>query len=384
MSRGEELPKAAILTWCYNGEINYGQIFQCYAMQRLVQRLGYVPKVIRYRKLNKKDGFLNKGKQGWFADLYELWYRLAKVEHKINIRIVRFIYFIRKNIHLSRQCYTKEQVERECKDCKALFCGSDQIWNPLVFDDIYFLNFGEADQKRIAYAPSGIWEENRQPEEFYERITKYIEGFNLITVREEESAKILEKYTQQKIAVVPDPTLLLTQKEWNDVAAIENTEEPYIFCYFLGRFRPYRALLKEIMRDYMVKKIYFTTPGQYEEENQLNQDDFFSSKDHIGPGEFLTMVQNAQAVCTDSYHGLIFSIIYEKQFYIFDRNTFHQHPGANMSRQESLLKKIGICSQRRISCKKDLKNIEPIDYTNVNLKNLWLDTKTLMECIKDR
>lgn len=384
LSRRKKISKAAILTWCYNGQINYGQIFQCYAMQRFVQKLGYAPKVLRYRKPDKVERFPGKKQQGWRADLYELWYRFVKVEHKINIRIIKFIWFIGKNISLSRQCYTKEQVERECKDCKVLFCGSDQIWNPIVFDDTYFLNFGQEEQKRIAYAPSGIWKENRQPEEFYERIKEYLERFDIITVREEESKEILRNYTEQTITVVVDPTLLLTQKEWNGVASVCRIKEPYIFCYFLGRIRPHRTLLTEIMKMHNVEKIYFTTPGYFEEENRLNQDEYFYSKEDVGPAEFLAMIRGAQAVCTDSYHGLIFSVIYQKQFYIFDRSTPYRHSGENLSRQESMLKKIGIEMQCRIRCKKDLKNIKKIDYASVDLEKCRLETKKLLEGINAR
>lgn len=375
--------KAAILTWCYNGEINYGQILQCYAMQKLVRRFGYEPKVIRYRKQEEKRYLIGSGKAERLDDWYELWYRLAKVEHKIDIRILRFIGFIKNNISLSKQCYTKEQVEEECKDCKVLFCGSDQIWNPLVFDDVFFLNFGSKTQKRVAFAPSGIWKENMQTEEFYEKIKEYIERFQVVSVREDESADIFKKYIKQKIQVVADPTLLLAKKEWNDVSSIQNIKEPYIFCYFLGRFRPYKTLLKKIMKSCHVNKIFFTTPGIYSEENELNRDEFFCAKNHAGPAEFLALIRDAQAVCTDSYHGLIFSVIYEKQFYIFERNTPYRHPGANMARQESVLRRVGIFSQRRIRCIRDLEKIEFIDYKKVDLEKLWLEAKKIMECVQN-
>lgn len=378
MNHGKK-PKAAIITWCYNGEINYGQILQCYAMCRLVQRLGYEPKVIRYRRPNEKEGVPQKNK--WFVDLYEIWYRLTKVEGKIDIRIGRFLYFIKKFIPLSEQCYEKEQVEKECQDCEALFCGSDQIWNPLVFDEVYFLDFGKADQKRISYAPSGIWETNRQPEGFYQKLRQYLNRFQFITVREEESVEILQKYLDRKVTVVPDPTLLLTEEEWNCVASQKKAKESYVFCYFLGRFRGYRLLLKEIMKKYHVKKAYYTTPGLYEKENDLNRSSFFIAKNQAGPGEFLALIRDAQAVCTDSFHGMIFSIIYKKQFYIFDRNAPYRHPGANISRQGSLLKKLGICGQRIIRCKKDLENIEEIEYSSVNLKKMLENTLLLMEDI---
>lgn len=377
--------RAAILTWCYQGEINYGQIFQCYAMQTVVKRLGFNPVVIRYRRRTTGESRWGNRTWGILTDLYELWYRLKKVEHKIDLRIIRFICFIKDNILLSKQCYTKEQVEKVCGGCDILFCGSDQIWNPLCFDDVYFLNFGTKQQKRIAYAPSGIWKDNGQPDEFYEEVGRYISRFNVVTVREKESKEILNKYTEQRIRDVVDPTLLLSQEEWNQAAAGVPEKEAYIFCYFLGRIRAHKLLLKKIMKDLGVKKVLFITVGEYAEENNLSAEEEFIPVNNAGPAEFITLVRYAQAICTDSFHGIAFSVIYQKQFYIFRRNTLHRHPGANMARQENLLLQLGIRENRVVTCGRDLAGMMPVNYQNVRTDRLWEEVKDMMEeCLHDR
>ena len=97
MKNRKKLPKAAILTWCYNnGPVNYGQILQCYAMQVMVQRMGYEVKVIRYRKRDSNELVYWENKPEFLTGLYELWYRLKKVEHKVDIRILKFVGFIKK------------------------------------------------------------------------------------------------------------------------------------------------------------------------------------------------------------------------------------------------------------------------------------------------
>ena len=378
MKNREKRPKAALVTWCYRGEANYGQVLQCYAMQRVIQLLGFDVAVIQYRKPDEKEYLYRRWKSKLLIGLYELWYRLVKVEHRADIRIIRFIQFIRKNIRLSRQCYTKEQVEKESENCSALFCGSDQIWNPLRYDDIYVLHFGALSQKRIAYAPSGVFVENTSTETVYKKIGRCLDSFDLVTVREKESIDILDKYTRKKIVDVVDPTLLVTRKEWDQIARGQLSKEPYVFCYFLGRFRGYKMLIKKIMREYKVNKILFVTSGFYKEENELNADTYFRSVKGVGPSEFLALIRDAQAVCTDSFHGIAFSIIYQKQFYMLGRNIPQKDFWASTWRQSNLLEKVGIGGQQTISCLKDLERWKKIDYSNIHLEMLWKEAEQIL------
>lgn len=384
MSDKNRQPKAAILTWCYNnGKTNYGQILQCYAMQITVQRLGYDTKVIRYRKRDKDDWPDENYKSQLTTDLYELWNRLEKVENQIDLRILRFIEFIRNNIHLSNQCYTKEQIEEECKDCEVLFCGSDQIWNPIWFDDVYALNFGNSLQKRIAYAPSGILVENEENKEIYKILGKCVDRFDIVTVREKESIEILEKYTKQKIEDVVDPTLLLSQEDWDQVASDIDINEDYIFCYFLGRIRMHKMLLKRIMKKYSVKKICFITSGDYEDEDRWNPGNYFYPIKDAGPAEFVSWIKGAKAVCTDSFHGMALSIVYQKQFYVVKRGSSNMHIVANLLRQKNLLRKVGIGEERIVTCVRELETIDPIDYEGIRSSQYWQDfvRETILERI---
>lgn len=374
MGDKKERSKAAILTWCYNnGKTNYGQILQCYAMQVMVQRLGYEAIVIRYRKRKADEQIYEKYQSSLVIDLYELWNRLGKVENQIDIRVLRFIEFIRSNIRLSKQCYTKKQIEEECRDCEVLFCGSDQIWNPIWFDDVYALNFGSPLQKRIAYAPSGVLIENEQSKEIYEKLSRCIERFDLVTVREKESIDILRKYTSKKIEDVVDPTLLLSQEDWDKVASDIAIKEPYIFCYSLGRIRMHKLLLKKIMKKHGAEKIFFLTSGSYGNENILEEGDCFYSIEDAGPAEFIAWIRGAKAICTDSFHGMALSIVYQKQFYVIKRDGSGKQLGANILRQKNLLKKTEIGEQRIITCVRELENINPINYTEIKSSQYWQD-----------
>lgn len=375
MDKGYVRGKAAVLTWCYdNGKTNYGQILQCYAMQEMVRRLGYDVKVIRYRKEARGRRRAGRESMLWLDDLHELIYRLKTVEGKVDVRIMRFIRFIGKHISMSEQCYTKEQVEAACRDCDVLFCGSDQIWNPLWFDDVYALNFGRDDQKRIAYAPSGVLAENEEAEKVYREIGGYLRRFDWVAVRERKSVDILKKYTDKQVTDTVDPTLLLSREEWDRVAAGRQTREPYIFCYSLGRLRPNKMLVKRVMAKHGARRVLFITSGHYERESQLEKGGCFIPFKTVGPSEFLALIRDAEAVCTDSFHGLTMSMVYQRQFYIFERNDPDISLWASMIRQENLLEKVGI-SGRIIRNVVDVETMEPVDYTKVRINEYWEKVK---------
>lgn len=380
MNKESEPRKAAIVTWCYdNGKTNYGQILQCYAMQTMVRRLGYETKVIRYRerRIDEKESLDEKSEE--YVNLYELCYRLEKMEARANVRIFRFVKFIKENICLSRQCYTKEDVERECEDVDILICGSDQIWNPLWFKDIHALNFGRPDQKRIAYAASGVFIESPENELIYRKLGKYLECFDLVTVREKVSIDILKKYTTKQITDVVDPTLLLSQDDWNQVAARRTMEEPYIFCYCLGKIRGHKILLKRIMKKYGVRKILCIAPEGQRHDGEVEDEGYFQYIRDAGPGEFLALIRDAKAVCTDSFHGVAMSIVYQKQFYIFRRAMQEIRYRANMERQDNLLEKLGIVEKRAILCINDIEASREVVYERIQIKRNQENIKNILE-----
>lgn len=364
----KEKGKAAILTWCYNnGKTNYGQILQCFAMQEVISQLGYDPVVVRYRRPDSDENVYGLPKSE--RDRYEYDYRIRVVEGKKDKRIERFMSFIRENIELSEQCYTKAEVEEVTADCEVLVCGSDQIWNPLWFDDIYALNFGSPGQRRIAYAPSGVLDESStQATLIYKEIAEYIERFEFVTLREKKGVEILKKYSNKIISDAIDPTMLVTQDRWDEVSALPVSTERYVFCYSLGRMRPHKILLRYFMKRYRADKVFFITSGHYDEEDELETDDVFKAVTDAGPAEFISLIKNAVAVCTDSFHGIAMSAIYRKQFYVICRNDPNISVWASMERQMNLLDKLGMKDGRIVRSIADAESMADINYKEITLK----------------
>lgn len=205
--------------------------------------------------------------------------------------------------------------------------GSDQVWNPNYYDDMYFnfLKFA-SNEKRIAYAPSiEISNLSISQEQMFK---KYLEGFDKISCREQVGADILSKITGKHIPVVLDPTLLFDASEWEKIECKPkfHNRNRYILLYFLGEItEDYRRYIEKISEEYGFIVINL---------NDINSP-YFS----CGPAEFVYILHNAQIVFTDSFHACVFSIIFKRHFMAFDR----QDGGESMAnRLDNLLNMLNI------------------------------------------
>lgn len=187
---------------------------------------------------------------------------------------------------------------------------------------IFQLSLERTPQKRIAFSASIGYEE--LPTEVLERYTKYWKQMRYISVREDSAADIIEKATGKRPDVFLDPTLLLTQNEWNEIVEKPKCRIPdkYILGLFLGN---------------MPQEIKTKYEQAYGMEFVILNDKSFPDYYVLGPSEFVWLIQNAELVLTDSFHCSVFSIIYHKQFWIFERDDTEL--GNMFTRLETLLKR---------------------------------------------
>lgn len=188
------------------------------------------------------------------------------------------------------------------------FCGSDQIWNPNMFKDaFYFAQFTSKD-KRISYAASfGVSNIPEEKKEFYK---KNLKEMKTISVREEAGAKIVKELTGRTAEVHVDPTMLLDKSEWIKISQCPkyNIKKKYILTYFLGKVSGNtREYIKNIAveNDLDIISLEGKSPNKY----WYNTD----------PAEFLWLIEHCSLMCTDSFHGSVFSVLMEVPFIVFDR-----------------------------------------------------------------
>lgn len=312
MTRGEEsFMKVGIMTWFQYH--NYGTALQVTGTYNVLKKYGYEPFVINYKESGSPI-FLHKN--GIFKDsIGYLGKRLQEHpyhRYEENLREKKFDVFLQENLKFTKPVQLMSELEGLNDEFDAFICGSDQIWAPSVFNAHFYLDFVLDDHKKIAYAPS-VGLPRIDDENVRQQIKKYASKFNSISTREEQGSRLISDIIGREVETVIDPTLLLTGKEWNEFACTENNgNAPYILVYMLGKNERHWKAIKEIASklslEVKIIPVFF---------RDLDREGCIS--DPIGPAEFLGLIKNASYVCTDSFHGMVFSINYGRQFCVFER-----------------------------------------------------------------
>lgn len=299
------LGKIGIITWHYYQ--NYGSRLQAYALYRYLSICGFDVIFINYRnKILAKSSFLRKLCLSFiFLIPQDICEQILK---KLIFASQRFD---NKYLHQTKEVYTEEELSNIIGNFDSIICGSDQIWAPNVYNPIYMLDFVPDNINKVSYAASiGL---GSIPAEMVENYKHYIGRINHVSVREEKGKEILKNQCGIESTVVLDPTLLLPKAEWDKLKKKSTIKEKYIFCYFLKKDHQYKELVKDF-----AEKNGFAIYGVSDNANDslwMHTFDFRT----VGPREFIGLIEGAQSVLTDSYHGTIFSMIYHKPFLLFER-----------------------------------------------------------------
>lgn len=322
---------------------NFGSVLQSYATQKAVETLGYDCEYINYTKtklsaykyfiqlfipsiMAERKSFQNRKK--FQKKHLEVFWRRGQI----------FDAFVDEYMKSSVHLLGYKQLKKAGEEYEIAVLGSDQVWNPINSgSDFYTLNWLPNSTKRIAYASSfGV---SRIPillKGFYKR---FLKKFDFISVRETRGVELVKELIDRDVQVTCDPTMLFDASEWDEVAGeTPIVEGDYIFCYFLGnRDEPRKCVikfseavgLKLVMMPFFgeISEMDYTMPAEY--------------VDNPGPREFINAIKYARYVCTDSFHGTVFSVIFQKEFMVFRRHTSDSNKDT-FSRLESLLKMLGV------------------------------------------
>lgn len=281
-----KLRKIGIVTITDN---NLGNRLQNYALQEIVKDIGYSVETIQ--RGNKNSNVSR--------------YVKYLIKRLLKTKDWKFREFDRKicwsPFSLSVPCKKPRMVQRY----DFFIAGSDQVWNPNFAgtNDDAFLTFAPK-EKRVAYAASfGISE---LPDNLLEKYESYMKGFSVISVREKQAVKIVSQFESCHAELVLDPTLLLSQNQWERIAKTPSIKSKYVLKYFLGEEQSIcNQMTNELLGDVIVVDVKSLLSG---------------NGTAVGPAEFLGLIKNAELVCTDSFHASVFSTIFEKPFVIFERS----------------------------------------------------------------
>lgn len=290
-------PKIAIMTIVNSNKVpNWGSKLQNYALQTVLERLGCNVRTINDARL----GYNTYSFKDHWKDIahYLTRYHYRAWEHG---KRVRCLLWLRRYIHYTKEVMRKdEEFLSLVPQYDYFLAGSDQIWNPTFTwysNKEAFLQFARAEQ-RICYAPSIGVTLNDFPAERIDEYKEWLGGFDILSCREKEGADIMQRFTGKEVTSLLDPTMLLSTNEWDNLTRSTYKKRNYILFYPL-------AAIKEEHWSYVNKLSWLLDLPVI----QIKYENMHSA---LSPTDFIRYVRDAEYVVTDSFHGVVFSMLYHK------------------------------------------------------------------------
>ena len=336
--------KAGIVT--FHKALNYGAVLQAYALQKALTQLNCETYIVDYNSpymnLSQHKPHLSEYKNPLnFIKDSECYKKNFSKSQKIQT-------FSEKYLNLTNP-FDRESIGAISDAFDVFFAGSDQVWNDNITkaDDVYYLSFAEPN-KRCSYAASiGVTD---IPMEWIPRFSKNLSSFRAISVREESGRQALKKRVNIESQRVLDPTLLLSWNEYGKMTEYRYNE-PYILLYLLF----YSKTLIESAKK-LSKKTGF--PIKCINASGIPVKAFEDCSDS-GIDEWLSLIHDAKFVLTNSFHGLAFSLNFNKDFNV-------ELPPAKVSASSRIIDMLKLLSlNSRIISNGEL-NTDIIDYSRVN------------------
>lgn len=299
------MKRVALLT--FHDSDNFGSVLQAYATCRMLSQSGFECEILDLRKpeveqiyrifqpMNSKNRIAN--------NVYNLMHYRQLCSRK-----KKFENFRQEKMKLSNRQFSKgEDIIAASLDYDAYVVGSDQVWNMDIidFDIAYMLPF--SDQSiRVAYAAS--FGPGKKDIARVKEYKKYLEKFNLVTVREKVAVETLSGVLEFEPEVVLDPVFFLNKGKWNELACNRIINEEYMFCYFAGGVTPeFEAFTKDYARKKGLKRVLLIP--EWKNIFRRGKRCYDTS-----PEGFLSLIKHASIVCTNSFHAVAFSVIFNKPF----------------------------------------------------------------------
>lgn len=305
------MKKIAKFTWLYND--NYGTLLQAYALQKIIQNEGYQIIDINYRASNITkllNLITSRNSLSLFLEKFQNRKCDKLLKNRFLNRTKKNKDFINKNIMTTDLVTNKRELKKLLNSYDILICGSDQIWSPKLFNPPYYFSFVKDNIKKIAYAPSfgnittTNWKKNK--------ITNYLSRFDFISTRENEGRVFIHELCKIDAKVVLDPTFLIDRETWEGKAIEFKNKKKYAVCYLLTYNHLYVEAIKKYCDERKVELIIIPSKNS-------KFSNYYRQEIEIDPFEWIGIIKSSEIVFTDSYHCCIFSIIFNKKFYLFKR-----------------------------------------------------------------
>ena len=293
--------------------LNCGSALQAYALQKVVESLGFDVEIIDYKYPNKYHKSLRNKNVNILSYIIDRCYA-----NMVRLYLKQlFKPFYKRYYHLSKIKYNNSQSIRKCPPTYDIYIsGSDQVWNPdyIGNDTNFMLDFVDSPNK-IAYAGS-IANNMIQNKELDTYVTSW-KKYKSLSVREEHSVDFLSELCNKRVDFVWDPSLLLPPDKWREIEAMASVkyDKPYILIYILGYSFPVYDYANSLI-DYVAKEtgldvVLFIYSRAHRRELSCK----YKSESKVSPQNFIYLINHASLVITDSFHATAMSINFSRPVY---------------------------------------------------------------------
>lgn len=299
----------------FHASLNCGSMLQAFALQDiLTEKYGADVEIINYSNFGQRTYYAN-----WdiFPKPSVLKNNIKAIPHYATINAMRHDYeeFEKKYFKLNAPLIkSRDGLNHVDEKYDIVIAGGDQVWNVRCrdADKAYFLSFVKK-AKKVAYSPSlGARNINKcalRPQIYAD----LLKDFNYLSVREDNGQKWINELIGIKVPIIADPTMLLTHSQWIKKIDIEPIDEKFILFYAFSYSNEHNNLILEKVSKKYNMPIYIIDSKQW----SVNRLDRFGIKlwKRSGPEAFLSLMEYAQIVLVQSFHGIVFSSLFHKTFW---------------------------------------------------------------------
>lgn len=359
--------KIGIVTHYYKS-INYGGNLQAFALCKALEKLGYEAEQIsldRSKDISIKSRLKRCVKRILKPNL--------KNRSNFKIREKAFWGFNQNVIPHSHTIYSEKTIHKSADDYDAFITGSDQVWHPYAVCDAYLLKFAPSTKIKLSYAASIA--HNILTTTQKHRYKKALADFNAISVRENEGKNLIGPLSPCRVEVTLDPTLLLSKDEWLEIADNYEQQDEYLFCYFLGDDIKQRELATEYAKKNNLKVV--TLPHLLGKWRKCDKSFGDYKLYDVTPQRLLSLINNAKCIFTDSFHAMVFSSIFEKEYFVFQRSGAKAMSSRITTLACLLETQTHFCDSEDKMSLEYIEGVEKIDYSKESLAFLSMKDKSL-------
>lgn len=352
--------------------INYGTFLQAFATQAAIRALGYETEILN---INSVIHHVSSARKRYFLKQLLNIAELISYRHTISAIVAKklnktyrcymlrrekcFKEFSDKQFSIGKKCDGWQGLSQHCENFSSIVVGSDQLWRPAnIAGNFYTLNFVPDHINKVSYATSFGLKEIRPNQK--DIASAFLGRIQYLSCREESGTNIIKNLTGRSAKVVCDPTLLLQQRDWDRfLVPTPIIEGDYVLTYLLSNNKKHREYARKLAEKTSCKVVGILHGAGYISGDEHHVDE---APVDVGPFDFLNLIKHAKYVCTDSFHGCVFSTVFHKDFYAFKRFSDKDKMSTN-TRVTGLLSKFGL-SHRIVEDYNEI-SLDPICYDEV-------------------